>query len=406
MTSRSPTPIDKILSLIPVPVRAALEGEFHLQVKTAYTKDLNNKLVAIQATVPQAALSSLPLIVTEVTPAKTEKPATETSGSNQGKRKAPSDAPPCLRENSTKPIGVFANATIAAAASAAAAIATTTTAAITTKVATTASAGTSLANAFEVPDSDSNDTDNTMPPVCPKKEHGLTIILGMDIKNHLKSIKLDISIVVIKPEPGTSITNYINGIHFLGTVLTITEASEEVINLLPNLKNIGSRKNVRTVDIIGFLKTNGVKLTPLANNYKKIMITDHKSPIIIEYSITRHSFESTDLPPSWIQLCILFQKEKLHIPFNQKGEAISLGNQFNEQKWTHNFSFHGLRNLSASLANRILPWDFSFSHPGIFLFPTHPHLATRSLQRSQFRDPQTRILKCNLSSNHSLSLAA
>jgi hypothetical protein len=155
-----------------------------------------------------------------------------------------------------------------------------------------------------------------MPPACPKKEHGLTIILGMDIKNHLKSIKSDISIVVIKPEPGTSITNYVNGINFLGTVLTITEASEEVINLLPNLKNIGSRKNVRTVDIIGFLKTNGVKLTPLANNYENIMTTDHKSPIIIEYSVTRHSFESTDLPPSWIQFCILFQKEKLLVPFN------------------------------------------------------------------------------------------
>jgi hypothetical protein len=290
MTSRSPTSIDKMLSLIPVPVRAALEGEFPLQVKIAYTKHLNDELVAVQATGPQAALPSLSLIVTKVTPAKTEKPVTETSGSNQGKRKALSDAPPCPRENSTNPIAVFTNAAIAATASVAAAFATTTTTAITTKVATTAAAGTSLANAFEVPDSDSDDTDDTMPPACPKKEHGLTIILGMDIKNHLKSIKSDISIVVIKPEPGTSITNYANGIHFLSTVLTITEASGEVINLLPNLKNIGSRKNVRTVDIIGFLKTNGVKLTPLANNYEKIMTTDHKSPIIIKYSVTRHSF--------------------------------------------------------------------------------------------------------------------
>jgi hypothetical protein len=113
---------------------------------------------------------------------------------------------------------------------------------------------------------------------------------------------------------------------------------------------IGSRKNVRTVDIIGFLKTNGVKLTPLANNYEKIMTTDHKSPIIIEYSVTRHSFESTDLPPSWIQFCILFQKEKLLVPFNQKGEAISLGNQFNEQKWTHNFTHYVNNNLNYRIA--------------------------------------------------------
>jgi hypothetical protein len=75
-----------------------------------------------------------------------------------------------------------------------------------------------------VPGSDSDDTDDTIPPLTfPQKEHGLTIILGMDIKNHLKSIKSDISIVVVKTEPGTSNTNYVNGINFLATVLTITE---------------------------------------------------------------------------------------------------------------------------------------------------------------------------------------
>jgi hypothetical protein len=109
MTSRSPTSIDDMLSWIPVPVRAALEAEFHLQVKSAYTKHLNDELVAVQATVPQAALPSLPQILTEVTPAKAEKPVTETSGSNQGKRKASSDAPPCPQENSTSPLASFAN---------------------------------------------------------------------------------------------------------------------------------------------------------------------------------------------------------------------------------------------------------------------------------------------------------
>jgi hypothetical protein len=149
----------------------------------------------------------------------------------------------------------------------AAAIAAVTTTATTTAATTTAAAGTSSANALEVPGSDSNDTDDTIPPpMFPKKEHGPTIIFGMDIKNHLKSIKLDISIVVVKTEPCTSNTNYINGIHFLATVLIITEAPVAVMNLLPHMKNIGNRKDVRTVDIIGFLKTNGVKLTLLEVN--------------------------------------------------------------------------------------------------------------------------------------------
>jgi hypothetical protein len=86
MTSRSPTLIDNMLSWIPKYIGAALEAEFNLQVKTAYTKHLNDELVAVQATVPQAALPSLPPIVPNITPAKAEKPVTETSGSNQGKR--------------------------------------------------------------------------------------------------------------------------------------------------------------------------------------------------------------------------------------------------------------------------------------------------------------------------------
>jgi hypothetical protein len=179
--------IDKMLLRIPKHVQAALKAEFHLQVKTAYTIHLNDKLVTVQATVPQAALPSLPLIVPNITPAKEAKPVTETSGSSQGKRKASSDA--CPGRNIMNPIKLFANATIVAAASAAAAIAAVTTAATATKVTTTAAAGgTSSSNAFEVPDSDFDASDDTMPPACPKKEHGITIILGMDIKNHLKSI--------------------------------------------------------------------------------------------------------------------------------------------------------------------------------------------------------------------------
>jgi hypothetical protein len=275
-------------------------------------------------------------IVTEVTPAKADKPVTETPGSNQGKRKA-SGTPNRSQPNSKNPFVVLATATIAAIAAA-------TAAAVATAVTTTAAAGTSSentlevpgmssTNALEVPGSDSDDTDDTIPPpMLPKKEHGLTIILGMNINNRLKSIKSDIRILVVKPKPGTSKTNYINGIHFLATVLTITEAPVEVKDLLPQLTNIGNRKDVRTADIIGFLESNGVKLARLSDNYEKIMRTNHASPIIIEYFVTRHLFESKELPTSWLQFCILFQKEKLLVPFNQKGEAINLGNQWNNQK--------------------------------------------------------------------------
>jgi hypothetical protein len=89
----------------------------------------------------------------------------------------------------------------------------------------------------------------------------------MDIKKHLALIKLDLSILFVKLEPGAFNTGYINGINFLATVFAITEALVSVMNLLPHIKNIGNRKDVRTDDIIGFLTTNAVKLTPLANNY-------------------------------------------------------------------------------------------------------------------------------------------
>jgi hypothetical protein len=194
MTSRSPTLIDDMFSRIPKHVQAALKAKFQLQVKTAYTEHLNDKLATVKETVPQAALPSLPLTVPNITPAKEAKPETETSGSNQGKRKA-SDALPCPRPNSLNPLAVYANATIAAIAAATAAAVTTavtTTAGATTAVTTTAAAGmssenalgvpgTSSTNALEVLGSDSDGTDDTIPPpMFPKKGHGLTIIYGMD----------------------------------------------------------------------------------------------------------------------------------------------------------------------------------------------------------------------------------
>jgi hypothetical protein len=46
----------------------------------------------------------------------------------------------------------------------------------------------------------------------------------------------------------------------------------------------------------------------------------------------------------------LFQKEKLLVPFNQKDEAINLGNQWNEQKWTHDFTHYCDYNLNYRIA--------------------------------------------------------
>jgi hypothetical protein len=80
------------------------------------------------------------------------------------------------------------------------------------------------------------------------------------------------------------------------------------------------------------------------------MTTDYASPIIIKYSAMRHMFENTDLPPSWIQFCILFKKEKLLVPFDQTGSAINLGKQFNEQKWTKDFNHYCMMNLNYRIA--------------------------------------------------------
>ena len=40
------------------------------------------------------------------------------------------------------------------------------------------------------------------------------------------------------------------------------------MNLLIDIKNIGSRKDVRIDDIIGFLTTNGVTIVPLNGDYE------------------------------------------------------------------------------------------------------------------------------------------
>jgi hypothetical protein len=131
------------------------------------------------------------------------------------------------------------------------------------------------------------------------------------------------------PEPNTPKEHYRNGMHFLATFLTITKTPIPVMNLLPGLHNLGHRKDVRS----------RVTILPITDPYKTIMtMMDHASPVIIEYSVTRHPFENLALPASWTQFCLLYKKEKLLIPFNETGSAINLGTQFTTTKWTHDFS--------------------------------------------------------------------
>jgi hypothetical protein len=131
------------------------------------------------------------------------------------------------------------------------------------------------------------------------------------------------------------------------------------MNLLPSLQTLGHRKDVRSIDVIGFLTNNGVTILPIIASYEAIMTMDHASPVIIEYSVTCHLYENLALPASWTQFCLLYKMEKLFIPFNEIGFAISLGTQFTNTKWTSDFSNYCKDNLNF----RIAPVDRS-NKPG------------------------------------------
>jgi hypothetical protein len=167
-------------------------------------------------------------------------------------------------------------------------------------------------------------------------------------------------VVQLTQVPNTPKEQYRNGIHFLATVLTITEATTAVMDLLPGLQTLGHRKDVRPTDVIGFLTNNGVTILPINASYEAIMTTmDHTSPVIIEYSVTHHQYKNPPLPASWTQFCLLYKKEKLFIPFNETGSAINLGTHFTDTKWTSGFSKY----CKDCLNFRIAPVDCS-SKPG------------------------------------------
>jgi hypothetical protein len=72
--------------------------------------------------------------------------------------------------------------------------------------------------------------------------------------------------------------------------------------------------------------------------------------VFIEYTVLYHLFENTDLPPSWLQFCILFKKEKPLVPFDQTGSAINLDRQFIDQKRTKYFTHYCSSNLNYRIA--------------------------------------------------------
>ena len=246
MTSQAPASIEEMLLRIPVHVRTVLEEAIHTQVTAKYAQQLRNELAAIQAaaspltanantgvTASQAAAASLPTNFSKVTPVNA---AAAVSRGAQRKRKA-SNTPIYTQHDN-----LIADATIAPAGAS--------------------------ADDVIVIDSDSDDIIKVEDNSRPKREHGLKIIDYTDICRHLFHMNSKLRIIYSKQEPGTSKEQYLNGTHFLATVLTITEAPTAVMNLLIDIKNIGSRKDVRTDDIIGFLTANGVTIVPLNGDYE------------------------------------------------------------------------------------------------------------------------------------------
>ena len=247
MTSQAPASIEEMLLRIPVHVRTVLEEAIHTQVTAKYAQQLRNELATIQAaaspltanantgvTASQAAAASLPTNFSKVTPVNA---AAAVSRGAQRKRKA-SNTPIYTQHDNLN-----ADATIAPAGA--------------------------FADDGIVIDSDSDDIIKVEDNSRPKREHGLKIIDYTDIIcRHLCHMNSKLRIIYSKQEPGTSKEQYLNGTHFLATVLTITEAPTAVMNLLTDIKDIGSRKDVRTDDIIDFLTANGVTIVPFNGDYE------------------------------------------------------------------------------------------------------------------------------------------
>jgi len=328
--------------LIPVHVRAVLEGEFHAQITTAYTEHLNHELAALESAALQVRAS--PLGANPVAASQTAAAASLTTDPKVA----------ALLQVPTSPLGANAVAGSQTAAALSPVIQVTPAKLPVKRKASETPKRTqtvTFADDAIVVDSDSDDSVEVV-KLEDSKQHGLKTIESTDILVHMFENKSNLRILQLKQDAGTHKEQYYNVIHFLATVLNITSATKKVLDLLPGLQNIGHRKDVRSDDVIGFLTENGVKLLTLSESdtYEAILTGDHASPVIIEYSVLRHKYENPDLPDNWIQFCLLFKKEKLLVPFNEFGTAIILGNQFTLKKWTRTFDHYCKQNLNYRIA--------------------------------------------------------
>jgi hypothetical protein len=122
-----------------------------------------------------------------------------------------------------------------------------------------------IVNLLDEPDTDDN-KEAAPKPKPPKREHGLIMIKGFDTNRYLKNRRSDLTVVFVKSEDKSLKAPYSNGMHLLATIRTLTSASQEAMDSLKSVKNTGSCKNFRAIDITGFLERNDVTITAIADS--------------------------------------------------------------------------------------------------------------------------------------------
>lgn len=118
-----------------------------------------------------------------------------------------------------------------------------------------------------------------------------------------------------------------------------------------DITNIGDWNELRSSDIINYLKNAGVEIMKINETYETIMTLKNDSkPIIIEYTVSRHTYEDVSLPRILVQFCLLVKKENLILPFNSTGRNIKLGTQFNSCTWKNSFNEYTRKSLDYKIA--------------------------------------------------------
>jgi hypothetical protein len=224
MNPPAPASMKEMLSRIPPSVQTTLEAAFHTQVEAAYIQQLNNELATMQARVPQ--LTSTPskdevvLPKEEVVPPTPAPAATALAAVANAAMawKAPAASIPItpIKEEQTVPRSAHWKR----------------------KSPDTTRTGETKDDCISVEDdSDPDENPKQADPSLLRGDHGLKMIDASEINRHLILSMSDLKVVQLMPEPNTPKEQYRNGIHFLATVLTITEATTAVMDLLPGQTN-------------------------------------------------------------------------------------------------------------------------------------------------------------------------